>query len=132
NVPPEYAARMKAQGVALNTATPPSRNRNRARNQPQQPLSQIRLDISVDSPNQFYVRGQGIDAEMQGQLHIGGTTSTPDIDGAFKMRRGQISEFGQRLAVEYGNISFDGGLMDPRLDFLASTRAGDVTAYIQV
>ncbi|HEY9346960.1 MAG TPA: translocation/assembly module TamB domain-containing protein, partial [Inquilinus sp.] len=132
NVPPEYAARMKAEGVALNTATPPSRNRNRDRNQPQKPPSQIRLDITVDSPNQFYVRGQGIDAEMQGQLHISGTTSTPDIEGNFKMRRGQISKFGQRLDFEHGNLSFDGGALDPRLDFLASTRAGDVTAYIQI
>ncbi|WP_395681985.1 translocation/assembly module TamB domain-containing protein [Inquilinus sp.] len=130
NVPPEIAARMKAEGVALNTATPPSRNRNR--NQPQKPPSQIRLDITVDSPNQFYVRGQGIDAEMQGQLKIVGTTSTPDIQGSFKLRRGQISKFGQRLDFEHGNISFDGGVMDPRLDFLASTRAGDVTANIQV
>ncbi|WP_342237715.1 translocation/assembly module TamB domain-containing protein [Inquilinus sp. OTU3971] len=130
NVPPEVAARMKAEGVALNTATPPSRNRNR--NQPQKPPSQIRLDISVDSPNQFYVRGQGIDAEMQGQLHISGTTSTPDIEGNFKMRRGQISKFGQRLDFEHGNLSFDGGALDPRLDFLASTRAGDVTANIEV
>lgn len=130
NMPPEVAARLKAQGVALNTATPPSRNRNR--NQPQKPPSQIRLDITVDSPNQFYVRGQGIDAEMQGQLKIVGTTSTPDIQGGFKLRRGQISKFGQRLDFEHGNISFDGGLMDPRLDFLASTRAGDVTANILV
>ncbi|MGK9164789.1 translocation/assembly module TamB domain-containing protein [Inquilinus limosus] len=128
NVPPEIAARMKAEGVALNTAPPPSRNRN----QPQKPPSQIRLDVTVDSPNQFYVRGQGIDAEMQGQLHIVGTTSTPDIQGNFEMRRGQISKFGQRLDFEHGNLSFDGGVMDPRLDFLASTRAGDVIAYIQV
>jgi translocation and assembly module TamB len=132
NVPPEVAARMKAQGVALNTATPPSQNRSRNRNQPQKPPSQIRLDITVDSPNQFYVRGQGIDAEMQGQLKIVGTTSTPDIQGNFKMRRGQISKFGQRLDFEHGNISFDGGVMDPRLDFLASTRAGDVTANIEI
>jgi translocation and assembly module TamB len=132
NVPPEVAARMKSQGVALNTATPPNRNRSRNRNQPQKPPSQIRLDITVESPNQFYVRGQGIDAEMQGQLKIVGTTSTPDIQGDFKMRRGQISKFGQRLDFEHGTISFDGGVMDPRLDFLASTRAGDVTASIQI
>jgi translocation and assembly module TamB len=48
------------------------------------------------------------------------------------MRRGQISKFGQRLDFEHGNISFDGGVMDPRLDFLASTRAGDVTANIEI
>ena len=131
NVPPQVAARMKAEGVALNTATPQPR-RTRNRNQPQKPPSQIRLDVTVDSPNQFYVRGQGIDAEMQGQLHIVGTTTTPEIQGSFKMRRGQISKFGQRLDFEHGNLTFNGGVMDPQLDFLASARAGDVTAHIQV
>ncbi|HMG51768.1 MAG TPA: translocation/assembly module TamB domain-containing protein, partial [Inquilinus sp.] len=126
NVPPEIAARLKANAPAARPAP------KRTGNQPQRPPSQIALDIAVDAPNQVYVRGQGVDAELQGQLHIVGTTSTPDIQGAFEMRRGYIAKFGQRLDFEHGRITFDGGVMDPRLDFLASSKAGDVTAHIQV
>ncbi|MGO4725116.1 MULTISPECIES: translocation/assembly module TamB domain-containing protein [unclassified Inquilinus] len=126
NVPPEIAARLKANAPAARPAP------KRTSNQPQRPPSQIALDIAVDAPNQIYVRGQGIDAELQGQLHIVGTTSTPDIQGDFEMRRGYIAKFGQRLDFEHGRITFDGGVMDPRLDFLASSKAGDVTAHIQV
>ncbi|KGM33457.1 translocation/assembly module TamB domain-containing protein, partial [Inquilinus limosus] len=128
NAPPEIAARLKAQ------QPPPARPAPKPiANQPQKPPSQIALDITVEAPNQLYVRGQGIDAEMQGQIHVVGTTSTPDIQGGFEMRRGAISKFGQRLDFERGRITFDGGVVtDPRLDFLASSRAGDVTAHIQV
>lgn len=127
NAPPEIAARLKA------SQPPPARPAPKPiASQPQKPPSQIALDISVDAPNQLYVRGQGIDAEMQGQLHVVGTTSTPDIQGGFEMRRGVISKFGQRLDFERGRITFDGGAMDPRLDFLASSQAGDVTAHIAV
>ncbi|MBW8724489.1 MAG: translocation/assembly module TamB domain-containing protein [Inquilinus limosus] len=131
NAPPEIAARLKDQ------QPPPSARRASARAPrqvaPQKPPSQTSLDITVDAPNQLYVRGQGIDAEMQGQLHIVGTTTTPDIQGGFEMRRGTISKFGQRLDFERGRITFDGGVVtDPRLDFLASSRAGDVTANIEI
>ena len=124
NAPPQIAARLKADAPA--PASKPTRN------QPQKPPSQIGLDITVDAPNQFYVRGQGVDAEMQGQLHVVGTTTTPDIQGGFEMRRGHISKFGRRLDFEHGRITFDGGVMDPRLDFLASSTAGDVTAHIAI
>lgn len=125
NAPPEIAARLKDQ-------QPPPARRASARQEPQKPPSQISLDITVDAPNQLYIRGQGIDAEMQGQIRIVGTTSTPDIQGDFEMRRGSIAKFGQRLDFERGRITFDGGDLDPRLDFLASSRAGDVVAHIQV
>jgi translocation and assembly module TamB len=128
NAPPEIAARLKQQ--------PPPAARRAPRpvaNQPQKPPSQTALDITVEAPNQLYIRGQGIDAEMQGRIHVVGTTTTPDIQGGFEMRRGAISKFGQRLDFERGRITFDGGVVtDPRLDFLASSRAGDVVAHILV
>ncbi|WP_225767386.1 translocation/assembly module TamB domain-containing protein [Inquilinus sp. Marseille-Q2685] len=131
NAPPEIAARLKDQQPPPAARQASARAPRRA--EPQKPPSQIGLDITVEAPNQLYVRGQGIDAEMQGQIHVVGTTSTPDIQGGFEMRRGAISKFGQRLDFERGRITFDGGVMtDPRLDFLASSRAGDVVAHILV
>lgn len=132
NAPPRIAERLKTEAPAIpSRPTTPARGKAPAA-QPEKPPSQIRLDIKVDVPNQFYVRGQGIDAEMQGQLQVLGTTSTPDIQGGLEMRRGRIAKFGRRLDFERGRVTFDGGAMDPRLDFLASTKAGDVTAYIAV
>jgi len=47
------------------------------------------------------------------------------------LRRGRLSIVGTRLDFSRGEITFAGG-MTPDLDFLAETRAGDVTAYIAV
>ena len=89
------------------------------------------LDLTLSAPNRVFVRGRGIDAELGGQLRLTGRLSDPITNGAFSLRRGRLSIIGTRLDFTRGDITFAGGLT-PNLDFLAETRAGDVTAYIAV
>jgi translocation and assembly module TamB len=51
--------------------------------------------------------------------------------GAFELRRGRLSLVGQRIDLTRGRLTFAGDLV-PDLDFLAETRAGDVTAQVGV
>jgi translocation and assembly module TamB len=98
--------------------------------------TQTDLDVTVSTPGQFFVRGRGLDAEVQGQIHIGGADTAPNITGGFDLRRGTYALAGQTLNFTSGKVSFDGtGLrnkLDPTLDFAAQTVSGGVTATLQV
>ncbi|RDJ23221.1 hypothetical protein DWF00_21510 [Bosea caraganae] len=89
------------------------------------------LAITVSAPNRVFIRGRGIDAELGGELRVGGTSSAPVLDGGFELRRGRLSIASQRLDFSRGRLTFAGGVI-PELDFVAETRAADVTARILI
>jgi translocation and assembly module TamB len=103
---------------------------------PAEPALVVGLDIGVDAPRAVFVRGRGLDAEMGGKLHIGGTAGAPEISGGFELRRGTFDLAGTSLKFTRGQVGFSGtGLqrrLDPTLDFLAETAAGNVTARVGV
>lgn len=89
------------------------------------------LDLTVSAPNNVFVRGMGIYAELGGELRVTGTSAAPITNGGFQMRRGSFDVLGRRLTFTRGNISF-AGTTDPELDFVAETTSNDVTAQILV
>ncbi len=95
------------------------------------PAFDAALALTVSAPNRVFVRGRGIDAELGGQLRVGGTLAAPQLDGGFELRRGRLSVLSQRLDFSRGRLTFAGGVL-PELDFVAETRAADVTARIIV
>ena len=96
------------------------------------PMFRAALDLAIDAPAGIFVRGRGIDAELGGSLRIGGTTLEPTANGAFDLRRGRLTILTQRLDFSRGRLTFSGAGFVPELDFVAETRAGDVTARVQV
>jgi translocation and assembly module TamB len=100
---------------------------------PPTPGPDVALDVTIISPGQMFVRGQGLDAELQGRLHVGGTAAAPRPDGHFDLRRGQFSLAGQTLNFTTGTVGLDGsGKLDPTIDFVASSTAGNVTATLTI
>jgi translocation and assembly module TamB len=103
---------------------------------PPQAQSRTNLDVDVRVTGRIFVRGQGMDADMGGQIHVGGTSTNPIITGEFEMNRGNYSLAGQTLDFTTGRVRFDGvgvrGRLDPTLDFLAQTVSGGVTANLGV
>jgi translocation and assembly module TamB len=96
----------------------------------------IGLDLTVDAPRAVFVRGRGLDAELGGSLHVGGTADDPTISGGFDMRSGTISLAGSTLTFTSGRLSFNGsGLkkrIDPTLDFTATNISNGVTYTLNV
>jgi len=93
----------------------------------------IGLDLAVDAPEQVFVRGRGLDAEMGGALKISSTADAPIITGALKLRRGDFDLLSRRLDFSKGTVTFSGGQkIDPVLDFAATTKLpeADVTVTI--
>ncbi len=100
---------------------------------PVAPSSTVGLNLTIDAPGQIFVRGRGLDAELQGNLRVRGTTAAPLISGGFKMRRGTFTLVGQSLTFTTGEVTFDGsGRIDPVLNFVATTSTAVVTANLAV
>jgi translocation and assembly module TamB len=89
------------------------------------------LAIALSAPSHIFVRGRGIDAELGGELTLGGDLARPVANGAFQMRRGAFSIAGKNLNFSRGNIRFDGDVI-PNLDFVAQSASSDVTAQIAI
>ena len=103
---------------------------------PPAPGPTIGLDLTLSAAQAVFIRGHGLDAEMAGKLHLGGTTTALQPSGGFQMRAGTFSLAGTTLTFSKGDIGFDGtGLrhkIDPTLDFEASNTSANVTATLAV
>ena len=123
-------------GLPLNVAVLDVRRRGtKAVVVPDKPLI-IGLDVAVEAPQEILVQGRGLDAEMGGNLTIGGTTDSPYVTGGFDLQRGNFSLATGRLNFTEGRVSFNGaGLknkIDPTLDFTAQATIGDTTAIMHI
>ncbi|MEP3197041.1 MAG: translocation/assembly module TamB domain-containing protein [Lentilitoribacter sp.] len=91
----------------------------------------LRLRLNINAPNQIFVRGRGLDAELGGSLILTGSLDNIVPLGSFTLRRGRLSILGQRIDLEEGTITLAGDL-EPLLDFLATTDTGDTIASISL
>ncbi len=104
-----------------------------ARNVATEPkLPPIALDLIIEAPRAIFLRGRGLDAELGGEVKVGGTLAAPMLEGGFMLRRGTLAVLDRRLDLNRANISFDAGGIMPNLDVLATTRATDVDVNVAV
>lgn len=91
----------------------------------------LALDITVNAPNQIFIQGRGIDAELGGSLRLRGQASAPEAVGQFELVRGRLSILGKRLTFTEGTLTFSGSLV-PYLNLVATSTATDTTVTINV
>jgi translocation and assembly module TamB len=91
----------------------------------------LRLNVLVNAPNQIYVRGRGVNAELGGQVRVTGSTNNVQPVGAFELLRGRFDILGQRIALSEGSITLIGDL-DPFLNIVARTSGDAITVLIAV
>lgn len=95
-------------------------------------LPPIALDLTIDAPRAIFLRGRGLDAELGGEIRVGGTLAAPMLEGGFMLRRGSLAVLDRRLELRRANIGFDAGGIMPNLDVLATSRATDVDVNVAV
>ncbi len=88
------------------------------------PTASFPLDLTISAPNQIFVRGRGLDAELGGQLRLGGTTTNVSASGVFELIRGRFDILTKRLDLTEGLIDLRGAL-DPYLRFVAETTSNE-------
>lgn len=91
----------------------------------------VTLDVVVSAPSQIFVRGRGLDAELGGQVRLTGPINSIQPVGSFALKRGRLDLLGRRIVLDEGSITLTGNL-NPRLNFVASTKSGDVTAFVRL
>ncbi len=93
--------------------------------------SRIALDISLLAPKAVFVRGRGVNAELGGQIFIGGTTTSVIPSGQIELIRGNFDILGRRLALTKGIVTLQGDLT-PYIEFESSASTSDGTATIEI
>lgn len=96
----------------------------------------IGLDLSLHVPREILLQGRGLNAELGGDLHIGGSIDSPRVAGGFDLIRGTFALASTQLNFTKGTVSFNGaGLkhkIDPTLDFTAQTTVADATTTLHI
>lgn len=78
------------------------------------------LSLDFDVGEQFKVKGAGIDANLQGKLHLEVVPNKiPRATGALRLKNGTYLAYGQKLKIKQGNLYFNGILANPSLSVLA-------------
>lgn len=91
----------------------------------------IRLDVTISAPNQIFLRGRGLDAEVGGSLRITGNVNAIQPVGGFELIRGRLAILGQRIDFESGTVTLIGDL-DPYIDLVARTEGEGITVFVTV
>lgn len=89
------------------------------------------LDVRIVTDESVFIRGRGLDAELRGDLTIGGTTSDPRPVGQFDLERGRLSILTKRLDLSEGQLIFAGGF-EPILHFVAASQSSSYTYEIGI
>jgi len=71
------------------------------------PLPKVDLDITLALSGQSYIRGRGLDAELEGQVIIRGPAVEPGYKGQFNVVRGTFELFGKRFNLTDGDVIFE-------------------------
>jgi translocation and assembly module TamB len=89
------------------------------------------LDVTVNAPNQIFLRGRGLDAELGGAVRVRGTTDAPSPSGEIRLLRGRLDILGRRLDLTEAQITL-GGSLDPVLRVVASTTSDGITSNVVI
>jgi translocation and assembly module TamB len=95
-------------------------------------LPPVTLALRISAPQQIFVRGRGLDAELGGQITIGGTLTAPAPNGELTLRRGTLSLLTQRLTFQRGIITFAPITLIPELDMAAQATVQQTTITVSV
>jgi translocation and assembly module TamB len=127
NLPDRFPPQVAVLDVRRRGQTPPV---------PRSAARASTLDLTVTVPGRIFVRGRGMNAELDGHIRVTGTSTSPLVSGRFNLERGFLNLAGQSLEFTTGTVGFDGASvrnrLDPTLDFVAQTSSGGVTATLKV
>ena len=89
------------------------------------------LDLRVSAPNRVFVRGRGLDAELGGELRLGGTTANVVPSGAFNLIRGRLDILGKRLDLSEALLQLEGEFV-PFVRILASNESDGIVSSVLI
>ncbi len=96
-------------------------------------MERLNLEMDFKADNRIFVRGWGLDAELNGELNITGTADSPLVNGQLQTSRARYEELGRRFDVNHAILRFQGMIPpSPYLDVKTSTNLDGMTAHILI
>jgi hypothetical protein len=93
----------------------------------------IRLDLEVLADGTIHVKNNLAEGDIKGEFKVVGDTSRVVLLGAFDVTDAHVDYRGNRYDLTRGNLEFqDPRRNNPRLDFRAETKKGNVTVTVSV
>ena len=91
------------------------------------------LDLDVDIPDKFFVRGRGLDSEFKGKLKALGPADDPVIRGTLNVVRGTFKFLSRTFDITSGQIAFDGATPPvPFLNITTEVNSGEIDARVRI
>jgi translocation and assembly module TamB len=96
--------------------------------------ARLRIDMTLNLGDAFYVKGQGLDVRMAGSVRVTLEEGEirPHARGSVRVVEGGYTAYGQQLAIARGVLLFDGPLDNPKLDILAVRKGLRVEAGVAI
>ncbi|MES2144311.1 MAG: translocation/assembly module TamB domain-containing protein, partial [Pseudomonadota bacterium] len=89
------------------------------------------LDLDLAAPGRLFLRGRGLDAELNGRLRLGGTTANIVPSGQFSLIRGRLDILGKRLTLSEATLQLQGDFV-PFVAIAASNVSGGITSTVRI
>src|SRR5690606_35876670 len=92
----------------------------------------VAVDLRVDLGDHLRLKGRGLDTRLAGELHITAPGGQLALFGTVRTVAGTYDAYGQKLAIDRGNLLFNGPVENPRLDIEATRRNTDIRVGVAV
>ncbi|WJS84866.1 translocation/assembly module TamB domain-containing protein [Paracoccus sp. TOH] len=93
------------------------------------PADPARFELLISAPDQVFVRGRGVDAELGGEIRLTGNAHQPIPIGQLELIRGRVDLLGKRFDMTEGLIELQGSLI-PVIRLVAQTEQDGITTRI--
>jgi hypothetical protein len=99
----------------------------------ERPAFEADYDISLDIQHGFWLRGEGLEIELEGELQVTQNKGLPVISGDINARRGTFLFLGRVFDLERGVISFYGQPeINPSLDLIVASNIESYRVFIRL
>ncbi len=93
----------------------------------------VSIDVRAQLGDDVYLQGFGLETGLTGALRLTGGSQRPWLGfGELSLQDARYEAYGQKLAVERGEIAFSGPLDNPSLNIRAVRQTDDVLAGIYI
>ena len=92
----------------------------------------LALDLRVDMGEHLRIRGRGLDSGLRGELRITSPANRLAVNGTIYTVDGTYAAYGQKLTIDRGQLTFSGGVDNPRLDIEATRPNLDIRVGVAV